>query len=96
VTDQHILKPLEAVIETHCDLHYPDEAEACAGAVLAAIRSGQIPIPEGAPALTTLRAQLAEAVRYLRLGKAQFAPHTTNSDVDVFLARIATETEAKP
>lgn len=34
-----------------------------------------------------LRTEYAEAVRIIKQGKAQFAPHTTNSDVDVFLAR---------
>ncbi len=31
---------------------------------------------------------LHDAVKYLRAGKAQFAPKTTNSHVDYFLARI--------
>ena len=30
---------------------------------------------------------LEEAVKIIRQGKAQFAPHTDNSDVDVFLGR---------
>lgn len=30
---------------------------------------------------------LAEAIQYLREGKNKFAPHTTNSFVDDFLAR---------
>lgn len=34
-----------------------------------------------------LEAIVAEAVRIIRQGKAQFAPHTTNSDADAFLAR---------
>jgi hypothetical protein len=34
-----------------------------------------------------LKEQLAEAVSYLREGKAKFAPTTTNSHVDVFLAQ---------
>lgn len=39
---------------------------------------------------------LKEAVSYLREGKAQFAPNTTNSHVDVFLARYdAKESNAK-
>lgn len=36
-----------------------------------------------------LEADLAEAIGYLRQGKAQFAPNTTNSLVDDFLARFA-------
>jgi len=35
-----------------------------------------------------LEYQLEEAAKYLRIGKNQFAPHTTNSDVDMFLARL--------
>jgi hypothetical protein len=38
-----------------------------------------------------LRARLSEAISYLREGKAMFAPNTTNSHVDVFLARYDTE-----
>ncbi len=33
---------------------------------------------------------LKEAIRLLKAGKQQFAPHTTNSDVDVFLAKMET------
>jgi hypothetical protein len=33
-----------------------------------------------------LQARLDQAIRLLRAGKARFTPHTTNSDVDVFLA----------
>lgn len=32
--------------------------------------------------------KLAEAAKYLRIGKEKFAPHTTNSDVDVFLKSL--------
>jgi predicted nuclease with TOPRIM domain len=32
-----------------------------------------------------LKDRLSKAVSFLRQGKAQFAPYTTNSDVDVFL-----------
>jgi len=35
-----------------------------------------------------LERQLAEAVRLLRAGKRQFAPYTTNSEVDDFLSRF--------
>lgn len=34
-----------------------------------------------------LEGLLVEAIMYLRQGKAKFAPHTTNSFVDEFLAR---------
>ena len=36
-----------------------------------------------------LEAIVTEAVRIIRQGKAQFAPHTTNSDADQFLAEHA-------
>ena len=36
-----------------------------------------------------LKSLLEEAVSYLRQGKAKFAPNTTNSHVDIFLARFA-------
>jgi hypothetical protein len=35
--------------------------------------------------LEETKGKLATAVKYLRQGKAQFRPHTTNSDVDEFL-----------
>lgn len=35
-----------------------------------------------------LRTLLAEAIRYLKQGKAQFTPNTTNSLVDEFLKRV--------
>ena len=34
-----------------------------------------------------LEAELEEAIRIIRQGKAQFAPNTTNSDVDCFLKK---------
>ena len=34
-----------------------------------------------------LREQLAEALKLLKAGKAKFAPTTTNSDVDCFIAK---------
>lgn len=37
--------------------------------------------------LIETRRELKEAVAYLRQGKAQFAPTTTNSHVDLFLER---------
>jgi hypothetical protein len=37
--------------------------------------------------MANIQAQLAEAVKLLREGKRQFAPTTTNSDVDMFLKR---------
>lgn len=34
-----------------------------------------------------IKEELKTAVKYLREGKAKFSPHTTNSDVDVFLEK---------
>jgi len=31
--------------------------------------------------------ELVTALKYLKIGKAQFTPNTTNSDVDLFLAK---------
>jgi hypothetical protein len=43
--------------------------------------------------IADLERQLEQAVKYLRQGKAEFAPNTTNSDVDVFLAAISNESK---
>lgn len=38
--------------------------------------------------IDALEKKLAEAVKYLKIGKQKFAPYTTNSDVDLFLKSI--------
>jgi hypothetical protein len=43
-----------------------------------------------------LERQLEQAVKFLRQGKAQFAPNTTNSDVDVFLSSFDNQSKVKP
>ena len=45
--------------------------------------------------LDAANAKVAEAVRYLREGKAKFTPHTTNSDVDCFLKRCEEQARAE-
>lgn len=55
------------------------------------IKKAQLTSAEGFNALVLeverLEAIVVEAVRIIKQGKAQFAPHTTNSEADAFLAQ---------
>ena len=46
--------------------------------------------------ISRLKSELKAALVFLKQAKAEFRPHTTNSDVDYFLARHAALLDDKP
>ncbi len=65
-----------------------DEARAEVEQLKEAWESAELRADDGWREVERLRKDLSEAVRYLRAAKKQFAPNTTNSLVDDFLAKI--------
>jgi len=51
------------------------------------LRAGKTCLWRAPSEVELLKAELKTAVRYIWEGKARFSPSTTNSDVDVFLAK---------